>query len=58
MKQYPEQLRKECSDPVVDRIIDLETDKPSKVFQKIYFYCIIFFKNLVVALFCSPSFYG
>ena len=31
MKQYLEQLRKECSDRMVDRVIDPETDKPSKV---------------------------
>jgi hypothetical protein len=31
MKQYLEQLRKECSDRMVDRVIDAETDKPSKV---------------------------
>ncbi|CAF1353100.1 unnamed protein product [Rotaria socialis] len=30
MKQYLEQLRKECSDRMVDRVIDPETDKPSK----------------------------
>jgi actin related protein 2/3 complex, subunit 3 len=31
MKQYLEQLRKECGDRMVDRVIDRETDKPSKV---------------------------
>jgi hypothetical protein len=35
MKQYLEQLRKECSDRMVDRVIDPETDKPSKVRKKI-----------------------
>jgi hypothetical protein len=34
MKQYLEQLRKECSDRMVDRVIDPETDKPSKVIEK------------------------
>jgi len=34
MKQYLEQLRKECSDRMVDRVIDPETDKPSKVKKK------------------------
>ena len=33
MKQYLEQLRKECSDRMVDRVIDPETDKPSKVME-------------------------
>jgi len=33
MKQYLEQLRKECSDRMVDRVIDPETDKPSKVIE-------------------------
>jgi hypothetical protein len=36
MKQYLEQLRKECSDRMVDRVIDPETDKPSKVRNKFY----------------------
>ena len=31
MKQYLEQLRKECSDRMVNIVIDPETDKPSKV---------------------------
>ena len=31
MKQYLEQLRKECSDRMIDREIDHDTDKPSKV---------------------------
>ena len=31
MKQYLEQLRKECSDRMIERVIDPETDKPSKV---------------------------
>jgi actin related protein 2/3 complex subunit 3 len=31
MKQYLEQLRKECSDRMVNTVIDSETDKPSKV---------------------------
>lgn len=31
MKQYLEQLRKECSDRMVNVVIDPETDKPSKV---------------------------
>ncbi len=35
MKQYLEQLRKECSDRMVDRVIDPETDKPSKVIKNI-----------------------
>ncbi|CAF4043056.1 unnamed protein product, partial [Rotaria magnacalcarata] len=30
MKQYLEQLRKECSDRMIDRVIDPETNKPSK----------------------------
>ena len=34
MKQYLEQLRKECSDRMVDRVIDPETDKPSKVINE------------------------
>jgi hypothetical protein len=38
MKQYLEQLRKECSDRMVDRVIDPETDKPSKVKKKIIFF--------------------
>ena len=37
MKQYLEQLRKECSDRMVDRVIDPETDKPSKVIKNIHF---------------------
>lgn len=59
MKQYLEQLRKECSDRMVDRVIDPETDKPSKVMAtNVFFFdhgeeCI-----LVVALLCSSSFYG
>lgn len=36
MKQYLEQLRKECSDRMVDRVIDPETDKPSKVKQDLF----------------------
>jgi hypothetical protein len=31
MKQYLEQLRKECSDRMVNVVMDSETDKPSKV---------------------------
>ncbi len=31
MKQYLEQLRKECSDRMVNIVMDPETDKPSKV---------------------------
>jgi hypothetical protein len=59
MKQYLEQLRKECSDRMVERVIDPETDKPSKVNQSIFFEKeFIFFKTLVVALFRSSSFYG
>ncbi len=60
MKQYLEQLRKECSDRMVDRVIDPETDKPSKVGkQKLdFYYKFLYFKNLVVALFCPSSFYG
>ncbi len=57
MKQYLEQLRKECSDRMVDRVIDPETDKPSKVIKHSFF-LLIKFVNLVVALFCSSSFYG
>jgi hypothetical protein len=37
MKQYLEQLRKECSDRMFDRVIDPEMDKPSKVRKKIDF---------------------
>ena len=58
MKQYLEQLRKECSDRMVERVIDPETDKPSKVkekYQNLFFHSLII---LVVALFCSSSFYG
>jgi hypothetical protein len=38
MKQYLEQLRKECSDRMVDRVIDPETDKPSKVKKGIFLF--------------------
>jgi hypothetical protein len=31
MKQYLEQLRKECNDRMVNVAMDPETDKPSKV---------------------------
>jgi hypothetical protein len=34
MKQYLEQLRKECSDRMVNIVIDPKTDKPSKVRKK------------------------
>lgn len=41
MKQYLEQLRKECSDRMVDRVIDPETDKPSKVREQLNEYRLI-----------------
>ncbi len=38
MKQYLEQLRKECSDRMVNIVMDPETDKPSKVREKKLFF--------------------
>ncbi len=38
LKQYLEQLRKECSDRMVNIVMDSETDKPSKVRQKKLFF--------------------
>jgi hypothetical protein len=38
MKQYLEQLRKECSDRMVNIVIDPETDKPSKVRRQNFFF--------------------
>ena len=57
MKQYLEQLRKECSDRMVDRVIDPETDKPSKVGDALVEFCFLH-RLVVVALLCSPSFHG
>ncbi len=37
MKQYLEQLRKECNDRMVNIVIDLETNKPSKVLKNLLF---------------------
>ncbi len=60
MKQYLEQLRKECSDRMVNIVMDSETDKPSKVRKKNFSFerKNIYLKYLVVALFRSSSFYG
>lgn len=60
LKQYLEQLRKECSDRMVDRVIDPETDKPSKVdlAKSISHFHLIALFDLVVALFCSSPFHG
>jgi len=45
MKQYLEQLRKECSDRMVDRVMDPETDKPSKVIEKKKYFLI--YKSMI-----------
>ncbi len=47
MKQYLEQLRKECSDRMVDRVIDPETDKPSKVIEKKNTFFFFISKNMI-----------
>jgi hypothetical protein len=52
LKQYLEQLRKECSDRMVDRVIDPETDKPSKVNENIFSYK----NNLNIIRNCSGGF--
>ena len=37
MKQYLEQLPKECNDRIVNIVIDPETNKPSKVLKNLLF---------------------